>query len=130
MLRFNGPHGAGTTTSGGTESILMACKTYRDWARQVKGITRPEMCVGSPLALCGVAYDLGRALQIAQRARLTMQGDTRFCPRGVLEGIAVLWHQAACRAGGREEQEGRCEADEAGNVSRVSRIVMCISCVC
>lgn len=37
--------GAGTTTSGGTESILMACKTYRDWARDVKGITEPEMVI-------------------------------------------------------------------------------------
>ncbi|WVR03667.1 hypothetical protein IAU60_000662 [Kwoniella sp. DSM 27419] len=44
---FNGPKGAGTTTSGGTESILMAVKTYRDWARQTKGITRPEMVVPS-----------------------------------------------------------------------------------
>ncbi|KAJ9108577.1 hypothetical protein QFC19_002293 [Naganishia cerealis] len=42
---FNNPHGAGTTTSGGTESILMACKTYRDWARATKGITRPEMII-------------------------------------------------------------------------------------
>ncbi|KAI9628577.1 hypothetical protein KEM48_011533 [Puccinia striiformis f. sp. tritici PST-130] len=33
----------GTVTSGGTESILMACKSYRDWARDVKGITEPEM---------------------------------------------------------------------------------------
>jgi len=33
---------AGTTTSGGTESILMAMKTYRDWARVEKGITEPE----------------------------------------------------------------------------------------
>ncbi|CAH7689395.1 sphinganine-1-phosphate aldolase [Phakopsora pachyrhizi] len=37
--------GVGTTTSGGTESILMACKTYRDWAREVKGITEPEMVI-------------------------------------------------------------------------------------
>jgi sphinganine-1-phosphate aldolase len=59
---FNNPHGAGTSTSigfhlktvltrisatsGGTESILMACKAYRDWARATKGITRPEMQVG------------------------------------------------------------------------------------
>lgn len=35
----------GTTTSGGTESILMACKAYRDWARETKGITEPEMFV-------------------------------------------------------------------------------------
>lgn len=37
--------GAGTTTSGGTESILMACKAYRDRARAEYGITEPEMCV-------------------------------------------------------------------------------------
>jgi len=33
----------GAVTSGGTESILMAMKTYRDWAREEKGITRPEI---------------------------------------------------------------------------------------
>lgn len=35
--------GAGTTTSGGTESILMACKAYRDRAEVEFGITEPEM---------------------------------------------------------------------------------------
>ena len=40
---YNNPNGAGTTTSGGTESIIMAVKAYRDWARAVKGITEPEM---------------------------------------------------------------------------------------
>jgi len=35
--------GGGTTTSGGTESILMACKAYRDRARAERGITEPEM---------------------------------------------------------------------------------------
>ncbi len=35
----------GTVTSGGTESILLAMKAYRDWARDVKGITRPEIVV-------------------------------------------------------------------------------------
>ncbi|KAK4688526.1 sphinganine-1-phosphate aldolase, partial [Tremellales sp. Uapishka_1] len=44
---FNAPNGAGTTTSGGTESILMACKTYRDWARSTKGVTNPEMIIPS-----------------------------------------------------------------------------------
>jgi glutamate/tyrosine decarboxylase-like PLP-dependent enzyme len=33
----------GSVTSGGTESILMAMKTYRDWARDRKGIVRPEI---------------------------------------------------------------------------------------
>ena len=35
----------GTVSSGGTESIMLAMKTYRDRARQEKGITRPEMVV-------------------------------------------------------------------------------------
>tara|TARA_Y100000034_G_scaffold105311_1_gene132551 strand:- start:8254 stop:9780 length:1527 start_codon:yes stop_codon:yes gene_type:complete len=35
----------GTVNSGGTESILLAMKTYRDWAKKTKGITRPEMVV-------------------------------------------------------------------------------------
>lgn len=35
----------GTMTSGGTESILLACKTYREYARQVKGIKKPEMVI-------------------------------------------------------------------------------------
>eukprot|EP00287_Rhodomonas_sp_CCMP768_P013726 CAMPEP_0196755940 /NCGR_PEP_ID=MMETSP1091-20130531/99269_1 /TAXON_ID=302021 /ORGANISM="Rhodomonas sp., Strain CCMP768" /LENGTH=56 /DNA_ID=CAMNT_0042104465 /DNA_START=25 /DNA_END=191 /DNA_ORIENTATION=- len=30
-------------TSGGTESNLMAIKTYRDWARATKGVTDPEL---------------------------------------------------------------------------------------
>jgi sphinganine-1-phosphate aldolase len=35
----------GSVTSGGSESILLAMKTYRDWARAEKGITEPEMVV-------------------------------------------------------------------------------------
>ena len=42
---YNSLDGAGTMTSGGTESIVMAVKTYRDWARSVKGIMEPEMYV-------------------------------------------------------------------------------------
>ncbi len=35
----------GTVSSGGTESILLAMKTYRDRARDLKGITSPEMII-------------------------------------------------------------------------------------
>ena len=35
----------GTVTSGGTESILLAMKTYRDHARATRGISEPEMIV-------------------------------------------------------------------------------------
>lgn len=33
----------GSVTSGGSESILLAIKTYRDWARATRGITAPEL---------------------------------------------------------------------------------------
>jgi len=35
----------GCVTSGGTESILLAMKSYRDYARDKKGIRKPEMVV-------------------------------------------------------------------------------------
>lgn len=35
----------GTVTSGGTESILLAMKTYRDYARAKRGVMAPEMIV-------------------------------------------------------------------------------------
>lgn len=37
------PNAVGTLTSGGTESVLMAVKTARDWGRAEKGITKPQM---------------------------------------------------------------------------------------
>jgi len=46
LRMFNGDENScGTTTSGGTESILMACKAMRDWGREVKGIKQPEMVI-------------------------------------------------------------------------------------
>ncbi|XP_058797826.1 sphingosine-1-phosphate lyase [Phymastichus coffea] len=43
---FNGDKDScGTMTAGGTESIMLACKAFRDYARADKGITRPEMVV-------------------------------------------------------------------------------------
>ena len=35
----------GNVTYGGTESILLACKTYRDWGFQKKGITNPNIVI-------------------------------------------------------------------------------------
>lgn len=41
---FNGNEACcGTLTSGGTESIVLAVKAYRDYARHVKGIFKPEL---------------------------------------------------------------------------------------
>ena len=45
MLGGEGQDVCGTLSSGGTESIMLAMKTYRDWAREKNGITKPEMIV-------------------------------------------------------------------------------------
>ena len=42
-LYNGGKDGCGITTSGGTESILLAMLSYRKWALDVKGITEPEV---------------------------------------------------------------------------------------
>eukprot|EP01065_Artemidia_motanka_P038229 TRINITY_DN47084_c0_g1_i1.p2 TRINITY_DN47084_c0_g1~~TRINITY_DN47084_c0_g1_i1.p2 ORF type:complete len:528 (+),score=188.33 TRINITY_DN47084_c0_g1_i1:61-1644(+) len=39
------PDAAGNVTSGGTESVFLAVKTARDWARAEKGIKEPELVV-------------------------------------------------------------------------------------
>jgi len=43
QLLGGGDKAAGSMTSGGTESIMMAIKTHRDWARATKNITAPEV---------------------------------------------------------------------------------------
>jgi sphinganine-1-phosphate aldolase len=43
----DGVDGTGVVTSGGTESILLAVKTYRDIARKYRGVTEPELIISS-----------------------------------------------------------------------------------
>ncbi|XP_054273271.1 sphingosine-1-phosphate lyase-like [Macrosteles quadrilineatus] len=43
QLFHGGPNSCGTMTSGGTESILMACKALRDFAYHERGIRRGEI---------------------------------------------------------------------------------------
>ncbi|XP_059611916.1 sphingosine-1-phosphate lyase [Phlebotomus argentipes] len=42
-LFHGGPESCGTMTTGGTESLIMACKAYRDYAREEKGISQPNI---------------------------------------------------------------------------------------
>ena len=43
---FNGsPESCGTVTSGGTESIILAVKAYRDWATEELGIQYPNIVI-------------------------------------------------------------------------------------
>lgn len=44
-LFHGGPESCGCMTTGGTESILMACKAFRDYGKNVKGIKKPRMVI-------------------------------------------------------------------------------------
>ncbi|MFQ5751793.1 MAG: pyridoxal phosphate-dependent decarboxylase family protein, partial [bacterium] len=63
----------GVVSSGGTESILLAMKAYRDWARERKGITRPEMIVPST---AHTAFD--KAAQYFNIKKISVPVDADF----------------------------------------------------
>ncbi len=114
---LHAPEGAcGTVTSGGTESILLAMKTYRDWARATKGITAPEMIApttahaafdkaaqyfGIRMIRVPVGADF-RADVAATRAALTpntiaLIGSAPPFPHGIVDPIAELSELARAR---------------------------------
>ncbi len=121
-------HVCGSVSSGGTESIMLAMKTYRDWARETKGITRPEMVAASSAhpAFDKAAHYFGikmvrvpvgpdyRADVAAMRKALTRNtiviiGSAPGFPHGVIDPIEELselarkrgigFHTDACLGG-------------------------------
>ncbi|HEX5750600.1 MAG TPA: aspartate aminotransferase family protein [Archangium sp.] len=125
---FHGPTAAGTMTSGGTESILMAIKTARDFARSERGITEPEMVLPASVhpAFQKAAHYFGvkpinvpvgpdfRADVAAMRAAVgprtvLVVGSAPSYPHGVMDPISelaamarekgVLFHVDACLGG-------------------------------
>jgi len=99
----------GTVTSGGTESILLAVKTYRDWARARRGVTSPEMIVpetahaafdkaaqyfGVRLVRIPVDGDFRADVAAARRAlndnTILIVGSAPSFPHGIIDPIAEL----------------------------------------
>jgi glutamate/tyrosine decarboxylase-like PLP-dependent enzyme len=125
---FHGDTAAGTMTSGGTESILMAVKTARDFARAERGISEPEMVLPATVhpAFQKAAHYFGvKALNIpvgpdfradvnAMRAAIgprtvLVVGSAPAYPHGVMDPLSelaalaqekgVLFHVDACLGG-------------------------------
>lgn len=103
---YNNPTGAGTMTSGGTESIVMAVKTYRDWARAVKGITAPEMSA-SPVSV---------ELNVADTLLLISQDHPCFGSRSIRQGCGVSRYQSTYHSCGSGNTEGQHQACKTCNV--------------
>ncbi|CAH1119293.1 unnamed protein product [Phaedon cochleariae] len=81
----------GSITSGGTESIIMACKAFRDYAREVKGIKKPEIVVPVTVhsAFDKAAQYLGLKVRSIEVSTQTYQVDMRSFRRAI-NGNTVL----------------------------------------
>lgn len=122
-------HAAGTVTSGGTESLLMAVKTARDWARAERPhITQPEMilpisahpafekaahyfgvkAVRTPLRT-DFRADVEAVRQAVNANTILIAGSAPAYPHGVVDPIrelaaislehGILFHTDACVGG-------------------------------
>lgn len=74
----------GSVSSGGTESILLAMKTYRDWARETKGITRPNIVAPTT---AHPAFDKAGDYFGIKVIRVPVDGDFRADPRAMQRAV-------------------------------------------
>ncbi|XP_069609308.1 sphingosine-1-phosphate lyase 1 [Ranitomeya imitator] len=89
---FNGgPETCGAVTSGGTESILMACKAYRDLAYE-KGIKYPEIVapVSVHAAFDKAANYFGMKMVHVPLDKKTMRVDVKAMRRAISKNTAML----------------------------------------
>jgi sphinganine-1-phosphate aldolase len=113
------PPAAGTVTSGGTESILLAMRTYRDQAQAERGVTDPEIVAavtahaafdkacqyfGMRMIKVPVGEDM-RADPAAARSAITdrtvaVVGSAVQFPHGVIDPIEEMAEAAQERGGG------------------------------
>ncbi|KAL8796287.1 MAG: hypothetical protein Q9195_001402 [Heterodermia aff. obscurata] len=111
LSMFNAPHsGAGVTTSGGTESILMACLSARQKAYVERGVTEPEMIIPETshaafrkagsyfgikihLAPCPApTYSVGTksVSRLINSNTILLVGSAPSFPHGIIDDIAAL----------------------------------------
>lgn len=78
MLKlFNGSkHSCGSTTTGGTESILLAIYTYREFYRKHYGIYNPEIVAPSSIH---VAFDKGCDYFGVRLKKVPINPETGLC---------------------------------------------------
>uniref|UniRef100_A0A3Q3WFI2 sphinganine-1-phosphate aldolase n=1 Tax=Mola mola TaxID=94237 RepID=A0A3Q3WFI2_MOLML len=90
-LFHGGPNSCGTVTSGGTESILMACKAYRDMAYE-RGIKYPEIIapVSVHAAFDKAAHYFGMRLVHIPLDKKTMKVDVKAMRRAISKNTAML----------------------------------------
>ncbi|XP_072293255.1 sphingosine-1-phosphate lyase 1 isoform X2 [Eucyclogobius newberryi] len=90
-LFHGGAKACGTVTSGGTESILMACKAYRDMAYE-RGVKYPEILapVSVHAAFDKAAHYFGMKLVHIPLDKKTMKVDVKAMRRAISKNTAML----------------------------------------
>ncbi|KAI8591216.1 pyridoxal phosphate-dependent transferase [Geranomyces variabilis] len=111
LRMYNAPDtGCGSVTSGGTESLLMAVKAYRDMARDQRGVTEPEMVVPVTIhaafdkaeSYFGVKLihipmdpttgkvELAKVARAINRNTIMLAGSAPNFPHGIVDDIPAL----------------------------------------
>jgi sphinganine-1-phosphate aldolase len=90
---FNGGSSTcGSITSGGTESILLACKAYRDYGREVNGIEQPNMVIPTT---AHTAFDkagqyLGITVKTVKIDPITFKVDLKAMERAINKNTIMV----------------------------------------
>lgn len=95
---FNSPDSvSGSLTSGGTESLLMAVKSAREWGKKVKGIKKPEMImpVTAHPGLTKGAYYFGVKLHTVPVDPVTFKVDIAAMKKKINKNTVLLVGSAA-----------------------------------
>ena len=111
LKMYNAPStGCGNVTSGGTESLLMAIKAYRDMAYELRGVTEPEMIVPSTIHAAvnkGAAYfgvyihlvpvdpvtgkvNVSQVRRLINSNTIMIAGSAPNFPHGIIDDIPAL----------------------------------------
>lgn len=90
---FNGgPSTCGCLTTGGTESILLACKAYRDYGREVNSIDRPNMVIPTTAhtAFDKAAKYLGITVKLVKVDSQTFKVDLKAMERAINKNTIMV----------------------------------------
>ncbi|MCA9720180.1 MAG: aspartate aminotransferase family protein [Myxococcales bacterium] len=87
-----GPEVVGNFTSGGTESIMLAVKTARDYARKTRGVRAPEMIlpVTAHAAFHKAAHYLGLKAVVTPVDPVSFKADVAAMRAAVTENTVLL----------------------------------------
>lgn len=98
-----GPEAAGSFTSGGTESLILAVKTARDWARQHRPeVTAPELVlpVTAHASLHKAAHYLGLKVVATPVDPVTFKADVAAIEAAITANTVLIAASAASYAHG------------------------------